>query len=62
MDTGRYKGQEKYRQYLGVDGCLYILLAHAHILHDNVSLPVVITLRDLLIIDEQDHGNGKEQP
>lgn len=60
MNAGCDQRQEEHRKDLGIDAFPDLLLGHAHLLHDLKPGLIFITLRYLLIIDDQHRGKNKD--
>ena len=56
VDARKYDRNKEYRQYLGVDALLDIILCHSDLLHDTESCLVFESFRDLLIVDYKHAG------
>ena len=54
MHSCRQQGKKEYDQYLRSDRLYNLRQAHADILHDLKTLLILISLRDLLVVDDKD--------
>ncbi len=59
MQEGHEKRKEKYHQNLLLNCLTNLFVAHPNVLHDPKTVVVVISLCNLLIIDNQHSGNDK---
>ena len=59
MQPRKQQRSEKHGEHLGVDASANILPCHADLLHDGESGLILISLGDLLVVD--DEGGSKEE-
>ena len=62
MDARRHQGQEEYQQHLTADGGADLPGTHAHLLHDLIAALVLISLGNLLVVDDEYRGQQEQQP
>jgi hypothetical protein len=56
VDARKNDRNKEYRQHLGVDALLDIILCHSDLLHDTESSLVFESFRDLLVVDDEHAG------
>ena len=55
------KRQEEHRQYLALDCIPHLILAHPNLLHNDVTLPILKTFGDLLVVDDQHCSHNEHE-
>ena len=61
VDKGKDKWEEEDSPHLTVDGPFDLIFIKPHLLEDDEAITVFITFRDLLVIDDDDGSDHKDQ-
>ena len=59
MDTCGNEGKEKYSQHLGINALSDILLRHAHLLHNLKAGLILISFRNLFVVNNEHSSKNK---
>ena len=61
VDKGKDEGKEEDGPHLTVDSPFDLVFIKPHLLEDDEAVTVFITFRDLLVVDDDDRSDHKDQ-